>query len=149
MEASINGSNSKRLKSAVAGLEGNMLYIVWNDKNSLGIPIIDEQHRGIVSTINTLHYFVKNGQGNEALSPTLSILEQYTKIHFRIEEALMINAGYPGYHEHVLLHKGLMKKTLAIAQGSKLLKDADAVLNFLKNWWLGHINGEDKKYGQL
>ena len=125
------------------------LYIVWNDQNSLGIPIIDEQHRGIVSTINSLHYFVKQGQGDEALTPTLSILEQYTKIHFRIEESLMINANYPGFDEHVLLHKDLWKKTIAIAQESKLSKDADAVLNFLKTWWLGHINGEDRKYGPV
>lgn len=126
-----------------------MLYIVWNEKNCLGIPIIDEQHRGIVSTINSLHYFVKQGQGDEALPPTLSILEQYAKIHFRIEESLMMNAKYPGLDEHVLLHKDLFKKTIAVAQESKLSKDTDAALNFLKTWWLGHINGDDKKYGSV
>ena len=63
----------------------SMLYIVWNDINKLGIPIIDEQHRGIVATINSFHYFIQEGHGLEALKPTLNILEQYTCIHFKTE----------------------------------------------------------------
>ena len=90
---------------------GNVLYIVWNEKNILGIPIIDEQHRGIVSTINSFHYFIRDGQGLDALKPTLNILAQYTNIHFKTEEALMKKACYSGFEEHVLLQKELMKKT--------------------------------------
>jgi len=32
----------------------NNLYIVWNQNNNVGIKIIDEQHRGTISTINSL-----------------------------------------------------------------------------------------------
>ena len=35
----------------------NNVFIVWKNSNDCGINIIDEQHRGIVSTINTLFYF--------------------------------------------------------------------------------------------
>jgi len=54
----------------------NILYIVWSDNNSVGIPIIDEQHRGIISTINSLHFFIQAGHGDEILKPTLIMLEQ-------------------------------------------------------------------------
>ena len=39
------------------------LYIIWEEGYNLGIPIIDEQHRAIVATINTYHYFVTGGKG--------------------------------------------------------------------------------------
>ena len=124
----------------------NMLYIVWNEYNNLGIPIIDEQHRGIVSTINSFHYFIQEGLGGDALKPTLNILEQYTKIHFRTEEALIREAGYPGLEEHLLLHGELMKRTIKITRESNSCQEPEVALTFLKEWWLGHINKEDKEY---
>jgi hemerythrin len=118
------------------------LYIVWNENNHLGIPIIDEQHRGIVSTINSLHYFIQEGKGLEALKSTLTILKEYTNIHFKTEEALMKNSAYPGFKSHVMLHKGLME----ITQEAISYKEPELALKFLKEWWIGHINKEDKKY---
>lgn len=71
-----------------------LLYIVWTEKNILAIPIIDEQHRAIVSIINSLHYYIREGHGDNAMKHTLAILEQYTKLHFNTEEALTEEAGY-------------------------------------------------------
>ena len=124
----------------------NMLYIVWNDNNNFGIPIIDEQHRRIVATINSLFCSIREGHGFDALKPTMSILTQYTKVHFRTEEALMVKTDYPVLEEHILLHKELAKKTKDIMQESILYKDANIALKFLREWWLGHINKEDRKY---
>ena len=124
----------------------NTLYIVWNEYNNLGIAIIDEQHRGIVATINSLHYFIQEGQGEDVMNPTLSMLEHYTKVHFLTEEALMKKTGYPAFDEHVTLHGELMKRTRAIAREASLGKDPETVFKFLKEWWLGHINGEHRKY---
>ncbi len=45
----------------------NDLYIIWHPDNDLGIPIIDEQHRGLVSAINSLHYFIKADKGVEMI----------------------------------------------------------------------------------
>ncbi len=36
------------------------VFIVWEDKYNVGIPIIDEQHRGIVTTINSLHFGIQH-----------------------------------------------------------------------------------------
>ncbi len=124
----------------------NILYIVWNKRNELGIPIIDEQHRGIVSTINSFYYLIREGHGLDVLKPTLSILQQYTFIHFKTEEALMKETGYSRFGEHILLHEGLMKKTIEIAQESTSYREPEIALTFLREWWLGHINKEDKLY---
>ncbi len=123
----------------------NNLYIVWSDNNKLGIPIIDEQHRGIVSTINSLHYFIQTGHGHEIIRPTMIILEQYVDIHFKTEQALMAEANCSALDEHIVLHEELLKRTKNLSIDAKRRKDSDMVLKFLKEWWLYHINKEDRK----
>ncbi len=122
------------------------VYIVWSDVNRVGIPIIDEQHRGIISSINSLHYFMQTGRGHEIIRPTMIIIKQYTLVHFKTEENLLSEAGYPELERHLLLHRALVNKTNRIAVGKNPKNDADTILRFLKQWWLNHINSEDRKY---
>ncbi|HDL18487.1 MAG TPA: bacteriohemerythrin [Bacteroidetes bacterium] len=124
----------------------NILYIVWSEINKLGIPIIDEQHRGVISTINSLHYFILTGHGQEIVKPTLIMLEQYVDVHFKTEEALLTEANYPALEEHIALHKGFIEKIKKLSTDPNRNMDSDLVLKFLKEWWLGHINKEDRKY---
>lgn len=122
------------------------LYIKWDDGYNLGIPIIDEQHRGIVSTINTYHFFVVSGKAAAALKPTLITLDQYTKSHFITEEGLLEQTEYPEIESHKKLHENLSKKMIEIAREAAQEKDYDIVLTFLRKWWLDHIRKEDVKY---
>ena len=124
----------------------NILYVMWNDSNTFDIPIIDEQHRGIVSTINSFHYFMQKGNELNAVALTLVILEQYSSIHFATEEALMIEADYPDREKHIALHRALLDKTRQIASMSYSLVDGNDILKFLKDWWINHISSEDRKY---
>ena len=55
----------------------NPLYIVWKDEFNLDIPILDEQHHAIVATINSLYFFIQEGWGLAALTPTLKIIKTY------------------------------------------------------------------------
>lgn len=120
------------------------LYIVWNEEQNLGVPILDEQHRGIVATINSFHYFLVEGHGDKALDPTLRMLEQYTRLHFQTEENLMREAKYPGLAAHMAQHQALIRRMAAVAANKA--KAPQEVLEFLKDWWIGHIAREDRKY---
>ncbi len=124
----------------------NDLYIIWHTSNELGIPIIDEQHRGLVSTINSFHYLIKEGQGEEVIRPIIMTLVQYIEIHFRTEEPLMQKAGFPGYDDHIRLHRSLTTKTKRIAEEAVTKSNAYIALEFLKDWWLDHINNVDRQY---
>ncbi len=86
------------------------LYIIWEEGYNLGIPIIDEQHRAIVTTINTYHYFIANGKAEASLKPTFITLEQYTKTHFMTEENVFEQTEYPEAMSHKKLHEDLVKK---------------------------------------
>ena len=57
---------------------GKPLYLGWRDEFSQdGGFIIDEQHHGVLASINSLHYFLQQGHGLEALLPTAKIVLQY------------------------------------------------------------------------
>lgn len=120
--------------------------IVWKNINETGIPIIDEQHRGIVSTINSLFYFMRKQRGSYIIAPTIAMLEQYTKVHFLTEESLLELTGYPEMDEHKELHRALIDKMFSISLMSKKTDDPTELLDFLKSWWTGHINMNDKLY---
>ena len=124
----------------------NVLFIIWNDSNNTGIRIIDEQHRGIISTINSLYYFAQDGHGIEILKPILIMIEQYVEIHFRTEESLMKLSNYPEINEHIKLHKDLAAQAKMMLIDPKRGKEPAEVLRFLKEWWNYHINTEDRKY---
>jgi hemerythrin len=124
----------------------NALYIVWQPSNETGIPIIDEQHRGIVSTINSLHYFIQHGDAAAAFEPTMDVLNHYTSLHFLAEEALMRTAGYPYLDEHAELHNKFMNQVRSMTKYRADPDQVDELLVLLKTWWLRHINQEDRKY---
>lgn len=120
------------------------LFIVWNDVHKTGIKIIDEQHRGVVTAINSLYYFMQHNRGSIVVVPIFDIIEKYTQIHFLTEEAMLEQADYPAFSEHKKYHVSFvtsMRKNVAAAN-----YDPQELLVFLKSWWLDHINKKDKDY---
>jgi hemerythrin-like metal-binding protein len=122
------------------------LYIIWNDSNNLGIPIVDEQHRGIVSIINSFHHFIQEGHGMDSMVPTIGALEHLIRMHFKTEEALFRKIDFPEYTEHIQAHKKFLQQAQAASTESMTTGDARILLDFLKLWWMTHINREDRKY---
>ena len=122
------------------------LYIAWKDSYCIGIPIIDEQHRCIVSIINSIHYFVAEHRELDVLESIINMMLQYTVIHFNTEEAMLKEAGYPSIEEHVLLHKQLINQLKSVSHEAMQDCDVGPLLKLLRAWWLSHINQEDRKY---
>ena len=125
-----------------------MLYIRWNEENELGIDIVDEQHRGVVSAINSFYYGVSQGLSKQSLRLTKGMLDEMTIMHFETEERFLEQMGYPHIHSHALLHQKLLGKMGEIFEESIANNDPDPFLKFLKNWWLHHINEEDRVYAR-
>ena len=122
------------------------MYITWTKEYDVGIPIIDEQHRGVVTAINSLFYYIQYDRGLDALRPTLRILDEYRLLHFETEEEIIKQYKYPDFDTHVLLHRQFDKNMDYVMREAIALSDPQCVLSFLKKWWLSHINDEDRKY---
>ena len=138
----VSNDSSSKLPTHLAILEHN-IFIVWQPEYNLGLPIIDEQHRGIVSIINSLHYGMQNNYVDEMLSPIIDMMHDYTKIHFRVEEDLVSMIDYPNAKKHSELHLALMKQLGQRGHLSRFDNDSYQFMDFLKKWWIHHICRED------
>jgi hemerythrin-like metal-binding protein len=72
----------------------------------------------------------------------------YTRTHFLQEEVLMKKTGYPDLAAHQEQHSKLMaevdKYKVDLFEGRN--PNTIAVLNFLRDWLVGHIQKSDKAY---
>jgi hemerythrin-like metal-binding protein len=122
------------------------LYIEWDDKDATGVPVLDEQHRGILAIVNTLHFFVERKRTPEVLASTLEALVELSQIHFRTEELLLAEAGYAELARHAARHRQLLEDIRMVSQEARRGGDPRPVLGFLRAWWLNHIREEDLQY---
>ncbi|MSM40243.1 MAG: bacteriohemerythrin [Geobacter sp.] len=126
-----------------------MALLTWNDSYSVKVKQLDDQHKKLIDMINQLYDAMKVGKGSEVIGPVLKSLMTYTQTHFSTEEQLMKLHGYPDYETHKNEH------TQLVAQVGNIKKEMDAgkmpltqnVMNFLRDWLIKHIQGNDKKYG--
>ena len=126
------------------------LLIVWSPRWELGIPILDEQHRGAACVINTLFYHMNHGCKEKILMQLMITALKLAELHASTEEELLLKAGYPKAQEHAQLHQKIdqkIKDTARIALKTGDFKAApDVFLDVLKEWWLGHICVADKEF---
>ena len=120
-------------------------YVTWKDFYSVGDPSIDAQHKQILGTINELYEAMQIGKDRAVLKPLLDRLLQYTHAHFEHEEQVMQEHAYPDFAQHKALHDKIRKKTTDLREHAYLVTGQD-LLRFLKEWWVGHIQGQDKNY---
>jgi len=139
-----NNVSKKDIKGAApSSVLTHNVFIVWKPEYDLSIPVIDEQHRGIVTIVNSLYYGTQNSNIKNILSPTIGMLHSYADIHFQTEEYFLGTVDYPDAVRHRLLHKEYTSKLAGIEIEISADRDPSHLMNFLKKWWLGHICEED------
>lgn len=124
-----------------------MEIITWNKKYEIGIPLIDEQHKELVSHMHALHEAVINGSAQEQIAQTLTFLIDYTTFHFFSEEKLMLDINYPDTDAHMNMHKALTAHVQTLREEYRTGKDMSAmeVCVFLSDWIKEHIVSDDVK----
>jgi hemerythrin len=101
--------------------------------------------------INDLHDAMKNAKSREVSLEIINKMAEYTKFHFSTEEKYMKRFAYPDYEEHKMEHEKFVEKVLAFKKNYEEGKAGVSydILNFLKDWLVGHIQGTDNKYAPL
>ena len=120
-------------------------FIVWSDELKTGIPILDEQYRGLVSIINSFYYHRAdvNSDISRILVPTAEMFKGYVKINFYTIEKLLLQAGYPDLEKYKKFHMEVLKKISVVDKKYRAARDADGMLTFLKNYWLKFIREDE------
>ncbi len=130
-----------------------MENIAWNSDLNIGIEIIDNQHRRIVSMVNQLNMVRRKHQvGTEdrmsVVGDVIAELVDYTLSHFAFEEALMEDATYPFFRAHKRVHNLFVKRVgeyqVRFQNGEDI---TDELHGMLSRWLVNHIRNDDAAYG--
>lgn len=122
--------------------------IKWSEKYSIGIEYIDQDHKKLLHLLNQFSIAYDYAQCEEFEREALDDLVSYTKYHFKREEKLMEDYGYPGLEEHQEEHQAMIDKveeyvTIYNKEGHDSLKQ---VTNLLTFWLINHIQEADTQY---
>ena len=123
-----------------------MALFAWNDDISVGNTFIDNDHKKLVTMINSFHDAMEQGRGNDVIGKVLNNLVMYTKEHFSREEAEMQRVKYPRYLAHKLEHDKLIKEVAELQTGLVSGKTmlTMKISKFLRDWLLTHIKQTDQ-----
>jgi len=125
-------------------------HVSWSNTYSMGVKLIDDQHKGLVDFVNDLfnHSNGNEKEEREYFGAVIQQAVQYIKEHFQSEEKLMIGTKFPGYAEHKRVHDEftltVIKSVKDFEAGKRLVLEKFAY--FLKDWVLTHVGVMDKQY---
>jgi hemerythrin len=125
-------------------------FVNWREEFNIGHKLIDGHHKKLVGILNSLHNFICEDKGQEAIASTLVELHNYTRFHFEEEEKLMKEINFSRLEEHTLEHEKLLEVLNLVLISLKEGKEfkSQRLLEFVRNWVLDHIIEEDRKVGQ-
>ncbi len=123
----------------------------WSRHFETGLDLVDKQHHALVNMINQAapHLALNDDVAKQAVGPLLDNLTHYALVHFRDEEALMVQKNLaPDYlQQHHKTHQAFVDEVAAMRrqyeqEGS--LSGTD-LLRFLSSWLSFHILLEDQR----
>lgn len=132
--------------------ENDMDFIKWDKSYSVGVRMIDAQHKKLFEMLNELHKIAKgiDGENAEPLENIILILAAYVDFHFRTEEEYFEKFDYEKTKEHMTQHKFYADKIREFKEkykkGEKGL--AGELIIFLEDWIKYHIKINDRKYAE-
>jgi hemerythrin len=124
------------------------------DEYRTGIKSIDEQHEKIFNIADKTYMLLKNDLSIDKYDKVVELIEElreYTKFHFKAEEAYMESIGFKRMFTQKIEHAEFIKK----------LEDMDLkiidenqdqyimnILQFLSDWLVEHILEKDMLIGK-
>lgn len=123
----------------------------WNETLSIGVPIIDQDHKTLLGLINDFEQLTAKGRHamfEDAFKKVLS----FAKEHFVREERIQRGIGFPEQASHAELHRqfGTQAAHLFVRLiGEKNIERRNAVggeiAEFLNSWLVDHIQVQDTR----
>jgi hemerythrin len=124
----------------------------WNQSYSVGHALLDAQHKDLLALCKQAGDCLDDEslESAEHFHVLLNDLAVYARKHFRAEEKILAQLGYPQLDEQKEEHEEyeiwLAETLLSATIGSA---DKVAVHLFLSAWWLRHILESDMRYSEF
>lgn len=128
------------------------MAIVWTPNLSVGVELIDEQHKIWFEKADGLFEAGKQQKAKEYIVSMLDFLDEYTKQHFSDEEAYMEKIRYPEIDAQKKMHASFISDLAKLKSdynesGGNILVIINAN-KMIINWLTKHIKTMDKKIGE-
>ena len=125
--------------------------IMWSPKYSLGVDLIDNDHKKLFSVIHKIMELTnqeEEGKARHACREGIKYFKSYTMEHFEREEAFMRTLNYDGYDRHLQIHEDMKTRVLPALEAELEKKDysMESIRHFLGvcvAWLSTHIRIED------
>lgn len=129
------------------------MYASFDDSLITGNKMIDSQHKELIERINNLLIKAENKPDKVDSIKMLDHLAEYTEFHFKEEENLQKEIGYPGMADHLKKHEELRQ---SVQELYDMLEEqegpTDAFVEQVKKkvleWLLSHIQGFDRSVAE-
>ncbi|MFA6195613.1 MAG: hemerythrin family protein [Sulfurimonas sp.] len=120
--------------------------IPWDDAYSLGIDIIDTQHKKLFEIVNKLYALDEEHSTKEELKIILYEFSDYMRTHFADEEEYMKSIGFLELNEHKHIHETIIKHLSELIKTPAKLGIIKTKMKVLaKHTLIDHIRYEDIK----
>lgn len=125
----------------------------WDDSLSVGVDLIDEQHKMLIEKLGDLSEALKKSVEHNEILKTLEFMIDYTDFHFTAEEKAMAEHDYPGLgfqqRQHAEFTDTLNNILEDFKEEGPTKSIATSVNVFLLNWLINHIKGVDLQLGKF
>jgi diguanylate cyclase (GGDEF)-like protein/hemerythrin-like metal-binding protein/PAS domain S-box-containing protein len=92
----------------------NFVKLSWRDPYACGHPLIDAQHRALFDQANDLLAAMLSGCSADRIATSIDALGDDIVQHFRDEEAVLAECGFPGAAAHSAIHRELVDRVVAV-----------------------------------
>ncbi|HEX9702815.1 MAG TPA: bacteriohemerythrin [Rhodospirillales bacterium] len=126
-----------------------MSLILWTNNYSVGVDVLDADHIMIFSLINHIDEAHQSGTDERAIGRILQVLMDRATAHFRREERLMEDHGYPDLEAHVAEHRRIMdelQRLHSAYQANPSAQVSREIVELLAEWLDGHVLKTDMRY---
>lgn len=127
-------------------------FVQWDTLSSSVDPAIDAQDRAIVHLADEASALRRRGTDGEALRQVAERASRVLAGHFRTEERLLAEIGYPGRDRHFAEHQqlladlSLIRDRLENGDRRGTRRAATDLANFMIGVTLGHMANSDGDY---
>jgi len=128
----------------------NENLVNWSTTYSVGVKVIDDQHKGLLNLVNDMYNHVTGNEEEEReyFKKIIQEAVNYVKVHFATEEKIMRAIKFQGYAGHKKAHDSFI---LTVVENIRDYESGKRVTlssftHFLKDWILTHIAIMDKQY---
>ena len=119
-----------------------MVFFKWSEVMSVGVPLLDGDHKCLIRLTNRLRENLQDGAGPDVLDEIFDGLIACIEFHFAREEKVMDACGFPdakvcqAEHANFTQHIYELRDCHVPGAGPVV---TDELLHYLKNWLNHHI----------